>query len=109
MLIFTVPEGEIGIIEGVAQAFHEVSSTMGIPGIGMVGAILVALSTMGLFGAWMTGTARVPFVIGLDHYLPDAFGKIHPRWGSPYISLLMQGVVLTVLFLSSIMGSTVTT
>lgn len=106
MLIFILPEGEIGIIEGVTQAFHEVSSTMGIPGIGIVGALLVSLSTMGLFGAWMTGTARVPFVIGLDHYLPKAFAKIHPRWGSPYISLLMQGIVLTVLFLASIMGAT---
>ena len=107
MLLLTVPEGEVEIIEGVAQAFHEVSSTMHIPGIGMMGGFLVALSTMGLFGAWMTGTARVPFVIGLDHYLPDAFGKIHLKWGSPYVSLLMQGAVLTILFLSSIVGSTV--
>ncbi len=102
MLILTVPEGEVGIIEGVVQAFHAVS----FPGIGAIGAVLVVLSTMGLFGAWMTGTARVPFVIGLDHYLPDAFAKVHPKWGSPYISLLMQAIVLTILFLSSIMGST---
>ncbi len=102
MLILTVPEGKVGIIEGVAQAFHAVN----FPGIGTIGAVLVVLSTMGLFGAWMTGTARVPFVIGLDHYLPDAFAKIHPQWGSPYISLLMQAMVLTILFLSSIMGST---
>jgi amino acid transporter len=107
MLLLTVPEGEVGIIEGVAQAFHEVSSAMHLSGIGIIGGLLVALSTMGLFGAWMTGTARVPFVIGLDHYLPDAFGNIHPKWGSPHISLLMQGVVLTLLFLSSIVGSTI--
>jgi amino acid transporter len=107
MLILILPEGEVGIIEGVAQAFHEVSATSHMPGIGIAGSILVVLSTMGLFGAWMTGTARVPFVIGLDHYLPDAFGKTHPKWGSPYIALLMQGVVLTVLFLASILGSTV--
>lgn len=67
----------------------------------------MALSTMGLFSAWMTGTARVPFVIGLDHYLPDTFGKIHPKWGSPIISLIVQGVLLTILFLSSIVGSNV--
>ncbi len=107
MLIFTVPAGKIGVIEGVAQAFHEAGTTMGAPGIGMGGAILVTLSTLGLFGAWLTGIARVPFVIGLDHYLPEAIGKIHPKWGSPYISLLMQGVVVTILFLASIGGSTV--
>ncbi len=107
MLILTLPEGEVGIIEGVAQAFHAVGSTTHAPWIGVAGSALVAISTMGLFGAWMTGTARVPFVIGLDHYLPDAVGKTHARWGSPYIALLMQGVVLTVLFLASIVGSTV--
>ncbi len=107
MLIFTLPAGEVGIIEGVPQAFHIVGSTLRMPGIGTLGAILVALSTMGIFGAWMTGTARVPFVIGLDHYLPDAFGKVHPKWGSPIISLLMQAVVITFLFLGSIAGSTV--
>ncbi len=107
MLIVTVAEGEVGVIEGVAQAFHEVGLAMGLPEIGSVGAILVAVSTMGLFGAWMSGTARVPFVIGLDRYLPRVLGRIHPRWGSPYVSLLMQGVVLTVLVIASIVGSTV--
>lgn len=107
MLIFTVPQGEIGIIEGVAQSFYHASSIIGMPEVGIVGALLVALGTLGLFGAWMTGTARVPFVVGLDHYLPEAFGRIHPKRGSPYISLLVQGLVVTVLFLASIAGSTV--
>lgn len=107
MLIIAVPEGEVGIIEGVAQAFHVVGTTMDLPWIGSAGGVLVALSTLGLFGSWMTGTARVPFVIGLDHYLPDAFGRIHPQWGSPYVSLLVQGVLLTLLFLASIAGATI--
>jgi amino acid transporter len=107
MLILAVPEGTIGIIEGVAQAFLEMGKSLGIPSIGTLGAVLVALSTLGLFGAWMAGTARIPFVIGLSHYLPDIVGKTHPKWGSPYVSLLMQGTVLTILFLSSILGSTV--
>ena len=107
MLIFTIPEGEVGIREGVAQAFSHVGIALEIPAIGTIGAILVALGTLGLFGAWMTGTARVPFVVGLDHYLPDAFGKIHPRWGSPYVALLVQGGILTCLFLFSILGATV--
>ena len=107
MLIFTIPEGEVGIREGVAQAFSHVGIALEIPAIGTIGAILVALGTLGLFGAWMTGTARVPFVVGLDHYLPDAFGKIHPSWGSPYVALLVQGGILTCLFLFSILGTTV--
>ena len=107
MLILIVPEGEIGIIEGVGQAFHKVSSSMNIPWLGAFGVILVTLSFVGLFGSWMTGTARIPFVIGLHHYLPDVVGKVHQRWDSPYISLIMQGIVLSLLFLGSILGSTI--
>ncbi len=107
MLILIVPEGEVGIIEGVAQAFHQVSSSLGMPWLGTFGVILVALSFMGLFGSWMTGTARIPFVIGLNHYLPDVVAKVHPKWGSPYVSLIMQAIVLSLLFLGSMFGSTI--
>jgi amino acid transporter len=108
MLIFTLPEGEVGIIEGVVQAFRDMSSTMHIPIIGITGTILVTVSTLGFLGSLMTGLARVPFVIGLNHYLPDSFGKIHPKWGSPVTSLVVQAVILSFLFLGSIAGSTIT-
>jgi len=107
MLIIILPEGEIGVIEGISQAYASVGVSLKIPWIGTIGAILVTLGTIGLFGAWMTGTARIPFVIGIDHYLPDVIGKIHPKWGSPYISLIMQGVVLSILFIMSIAGTTI--
>jgi amino acid transporter len=106
-LIVTVPEGEIEIIAGVAQSFFKFGETYGIPGIGILGAVLVVISTVGLFGAWLTGTARLPFVVGLDHYLPDVVGKIHPKFRTPYVALVMQGIVMSFLFLSSIMGSTI--
>ncbi len=107
MLIFTVEEGSVGIIDGVAQAYFNIGNAFSLPLIGAVGGGLIAVSSMGLFGSWMTGTARVPFVIGLDHYLPESFARVHPKWGSPYVSVLMQGIVISVLILASIVGSTV--
>ena len=107
MLVLILPEGEINIIAGIAQAFKEVSFPLGSSWVRYLGVLLLVLSTIGLFGAWMTGTARIPFVIGLDHYLPDIVARTHPKWGSPYVSLLMQAVVLTILFISSIAGATV--
>jgi glutamate:GABA antiporter len=35
----------------------------------------------------------VPFVVGIDSYLPKAFGKIHPRWKTPYVSILVQALI----------------
>jgi amino acid transporter len=31
----------------------------------------------------------VPFQVGVDRYLPAAFGKIHPRWKTPFVSILI--------------------
>ena len=41
----------------------------------------------------MAGVARVPFVVGLDRYLPRAFGKLHPKWRTPYVAILVQGLL----------------
>src|SRR5207237_9441252 len=50
------------------------------------------------------GPARVAFVIGLDRYFPPAFGKVHPRWGTPYVAILAQAVLATVALLLSVLG-----
>lgn len=106
-LIAAVPEGEVDVVSGVVQALHELGVSLGLPQIGVLGALLVALGTLGLFGAWLTGAARVPFVIGLDRYLPEAFGRVHPATGAPWVALLVQAVVLTGLLVASSAGATV--
>ena len=58
-------------------------------------------------GAWIAGTARIPFVAGLDHVLPPAFGKVHPRWQTPHVALLVQGAVATLFIVAGLAGSTV--
>jgi amino acid transporter len=52
-------------------------------------------------GSTVAGIARVPFVVGIDRYLPAAFGKIHPRWKTPYISILVQAVASGIILLAS--------
>ena len=106
MLILIVPEGDVGIIEGVAQAFHVASAGSSVPW-GAIGSLLVLVSTLGLLGSWLMGNARLPFVMGLDRYLPDTLARVHPRWKSPARSLVMQAVLVSVLFVSSIAGSTI--
>ena len=44
-------------------------------------------------GGTVAGVARVPFVVGIDRYLPAAFGKIHPKWNTPWVSILVQAAV----------------
>ncbi|HMC29860.1 MAG TPA: hypothetical protein VKL99_03430, partial [Candidatus Angelobacter sp.] len=54
-------------------------------------------------GATVAGVARVPFVAGIDNYLPAFFGKIHSRWKTPYLPILVQaGISAGILLLSQI-------
>jgi amino acid transporter len=51
-------------------------------------AFLIALSNVGAAAAYLAAVARLPFVAGIDHFLPPAFGRLHPRWKTPWVSLL---------------------
>jgi amino acid transporter len=92
---------------GVFQAISVGSDALRIGFFGVIAAILVTAGNAGGIGSTVAGVARVPFQVGIDRYLPAAFGKIHPRWKTPYISILMQAIISgAVLFLSQISEST---
>ena len=104
-LLVAIPEGEVSIIDGIAQNFYVLTETLNWPFLGPLGALLVALSTLGLFAAWMNGNARLPFAIGIDSYLPPVLGKVHPKYGTPYIALLVQGGIVTLLLIIAVSGT----
>jgi amino acid transporter len=62
-------------------------------------AVMLSLSIAGIGSAWMGGSARIPFVAGLDSYMPAAMGKIHPRYATPHVALIVQGIVSLILIL----------
>ncbi|MGB8967085.1 MAG: APC family permease [Candidatus Cybelea sp.] len=75
---------------GVMQAIGGVASRFGWSLLTPIAALLVAVSCIGSTGAWLGAVARIPFVAGIDHYLPPVFGRVHPRWGSPVAALVTQ-------------------
>jgi len=92
---------------GVFSAITIGSVALRVGFLGILAAMLVTVGNAGGVGSTVAGIARVPFVVGIDHYLPAAFGKIHPRWKTPYISILVQAIVSgAILLLSQINEST---
>jgi amino acid transporter len=101
------PADNIDPKSGVFQAIAVGSVALRIGFFGIIAAILVTAGNAGGIGSTVAGVARVPFQVGIDRYLPAAFGKIHPRWKTPYISILVQAVISgAVLLLSQINEST---
>ncbi|HEY1804179.1 MAG TPA: APC family permease [Terracidiphilus sp.] len=97
------PAADIDPKSGVFHAIAVGSATLKIGFIGVIAAILVTAGNAGGVGTTVAGVARVPFQVGIDRYLPAAFGKIHPRWKTPYISILVQAVLsVAILLLSQI-------
>ena len=63
-------------------------------------------SAVGQFGGLGTSVSRLPFVVGVDQLLPAAFGKVHPRWGTPHIAILTLGVLASFLLVAIQLGDT---
>ena len=106
-LLMALPAQQINAISGIPQALTAVAQRAGVPVFGIIAAALITLAQIGTLGAWITGTARLPFLFGLDRYLPRALGAVHPVSGSPHVALLTQGVLATLVLLAAISGSAI--
>jgi amino acid transporter len=103
MLVLLTP-ADISPMTGLAQAGAMAASKLGVPSIEVGFGILISLALAGQLDAWIAGNTRLPYAIGLDHYLPAAFARLHPRWHTPYVSLAVQLVAATIFLLMAQLG-----
>jgi amino acid transporter len=106
-LLIALPAATIDAIAGIPQALGAIGERIGMPSFGRVVAFVVALGAIGSVSAYITCTARLPFVVGVDRHLPRAMGRLHPRFGTPYVALLVQAVLTTLILVASLSGSTI--
>jgi amino acid transporter len=106
-LLALLPADKTDVRNGVFQGISSGSALLGIGWFGVVAALLVTVGNAGGVGATVAGVARIPFVAGIDRYLPSFFGKIHPRWKTPWISILIQAGISAVILVFSQLGTTV--
>jgi amino acid transporter len=70
-------------------------------------ALLECIAILGTASAWFSGAARLPFVAGVDRYLPPIIGRVHPRYHTPYVSLILFAVLSSLLIATSFLGVSV--
>ena len=94
----------VNVLQGIVQAVTHMAERVGVGWVSIPFAVLLSLSIAGIGSAWMGGSARIPFVAGLDSYMPSWLGKVHPRYTTPYAALILQGCVSAVLVLANFFG-----
>ena len=65
--------------------------------LGTAGAIIMALgalvSVSGSDESGILGTARLSYAMSVDGLFPRLFSKEHPKYRTPYMALLLQGII----------------
>jgi amino acid transporter len=91
-MLIAMPSDEINGLGGFMTAMAHMCNTLGVSWLAVAIALMITVSCLGAAGAYLSSTARLPFVAGIDNYLPAVFGRIHPRWNTPYIAVLVYGL-----------------
>jgi amino acid transporter len=105
-MLWLVPEKGLNIVAGPLQGITNGMRDFGSGWfwVAPAAAFCLTLARIGGLGAWLTGAARVAFVVGLDRYFPPAFGRVHPRWHTPYVAILVQAPFAVLFLLLSVLG-----
>jgi amino acid transporter len=101
-VLVSVPASSLAEQSGIADAIHLASSRIGLSGLGPLTGVLLALGSVAMTNSWFAGAARVPFAAGMDRVFPKPFARIHPRYRSPYVVLVVQGIAASLIFLASL-------
>jgi amino acid transporter len=106
-VLLALPASDVSPLQGLVQAIAKTADRVGLPFFLPVAAFLIALSNIGATGAYLAAVARLPFVAGIDRYLPPSFGALHSRWGTPWVALLTQSLIAAVFIFLGQAGTSV--
>ncbi|MGA2635962.1 MAG: APC family permease [Terracidiphilus sp.] len=90
-LVLALPSRAVEGPDGFVNGIHVLSAHLGLGWLLVPVALLVALNAVGSAAANLSSTSRLPFVAGIDHYLPAAFGSVHPRYRTPWVAIAVYG------------------
>jgi glutamate:GABA antiporter len=104
-LLVAIGKNDISVLQGIVQAVSHMASKAGVAWIIAPFALMLSFSIAGIGSAWMGGSARIPFVAGLDSYMPSWLGRVHPKYATPYAALIVQALVSLVLIVINFYAS----
>ena len=103
-LLVAVGKNGINVLQGIVQAVAHLADQGGMSWILIPFALMLSLAIAGIGSAWLAGSARIPFVAGLDSYMPGWLGRVHPKYGTPYAALIVHAVISLLLVVMNFLG-----
>ncbi|MFC7068928.1 APC family permease [Halobaculum lipolyticum] len=88
----------------VAEAAIGFMPDVGVFGAPLGGALIAfgaVFSTVSALNAVVIGSSRVAFAMGRERQLPAGLGRIHPRYGTPWLAIAASAVVMLVATVSA--------
>jgi amino acid transporter len=104
-VLIALPLSSLKELSGITDAVQLVGGRVGITGLGALTGGLLALNALAGTASWTAGAARVPFAAGVDSAMPKAFARLHPRYRTPYVALIVQSIAASAIFLASVFFS----
>jgi amino acid transporter len=106
-LLVALPGDAVSGPDGFVNGVRALTTRMGVGWLLAPMALLVGLNGVGGTATFLSSTSRLPFVAGIDSYLPAAFGKIHPRFKTPWVAIGIYGLAGACMALLGQAGTTV--
>lgn len=105
-ILVLLKPADTNVVFGSIQAAQVASTILAAPWMLIVFATLSALSMLGQFGGIVSATSRLSFAASLDGLLPPVIARVHPRWKTPHVSMLMLAGLSTLLLVVMQLGDT---
>ena len=90
-VLLAMPSSDVNTLQGLIQAGAVAAQRLGATWIIVPLALLITIGNLGAASGFLSCAARIPFAVGIDRLLPPVFARVHPRWGTPYVAILLQG------------------
>jgi len=104
-ILVALPAETLSERSTIPEAVELMGARLGVPGLGPVASAFVVLAAVALVATWVSCSSRVPFAAADARALPRALSRLHPRYRTPHVALLTQGVIASACFLAVLFGS----
>jgi amino acid transporter len=78
---------------GKTGYFASAASAIGGPSLGAWLALAATVTSVAILNSTMLTSTRMPFVMAEDGYLPASLTRLHPRFGTPWIAILLSAII----------------